>query len=134
MLNDGRSPGFGLTLVAETVNGFFLSAEMSSTPQGQGDSILPEDLGRNCAMLLLEEVYRVRPARGVCSHQRVCAVGCWDGWFHFRIRFHVTAVERPAAGRIRIPGEYLADADKSNNDSFFVCLLAFPGNYHRLEC
>lgn len=78
MLNDGRSPGFGLTLVAETVNGFFLSAEMSSTPQGQGDPILPEDLGRNCAMLLLEEVYRVRPALGVCSHWRVCAVGCWD--------------------------------------------------------
>lgn len=64
MLNDGRSPGFGLTLVAETVNGFFLSAEMSSTPQGQGDAVLPEDLGRNCAMLLLEEIYRVRP-RGV---------------------------------------------------------------------
>lgn len=60
MLNDGRSPGFGLTLVAETLNGFFLSAEMSSTPQGQGDPILPEDLGRSCAALLLEEVHRVR--------------------------------------------------------------------------
>ncbi|MEQ2160885.1 hypothetical protein GOODEAATRI_004087 [Goodea atripinnis] len=50
------SPGFGLTLVAETLNGCFLSAEMSSTPQGQGDTVLPEDLGRNCAKLLLEEV------------------------------------------------------------------------------
>ncbi|MEQ2217261.1 hypothetical protein XENOCAPTIV_002198 [Xenoophorus captivus] len=57
--NSGKSPGFGLTLVAETLNGCFLSAEMSSTPQGQGDSVLPEDLGRNCAKLLLEEVYRV---------------------------------------------------------------------------
>lgn len=57
-----RSPGFGLTLVAETLNGSFLSAEMSSTPQGQGDPSLPEDLGRNCAMLLLEEVYRVSTA------------------------------------------------------------------------
>lgn len=62
MLNFGRSPGFGLTLVAETLNGFFLSAEMSSTPQGQGDTILPEDLGRNCGVLLLEEIYRVRRA------------------------------------------------------------------------
>lgn len=70
MLNAGRSPGFGLTLVAETVNGFFLGAEMSSTPQGQGDPTLPEDLGRNCAASLLEEVYRVR-----CSRRRVCAVG-----------------------------------------------------------
>ncbi|XP_033502878.2 RNA 3'-terminal phosphate cyclase-like protein isoform X1 [Epinephelus lanceolatus] len=56
--NSGKSPGFGLTLVAETLNGSFLSAEMSSTPQGQGDPILPEDLGRNCAKLLLEEVHR----------------------------------------------------------------------------
>lgn len=59
MLVNHRSPGFGLTLVAETLNGCFLSAEMSSTPQGQGDPILPEDLGRNCAKLLLEEVHRV---------------------------------------------------------------------------
>lgn len=59
VLNNGRSPGFGLTLVAETLNGYFLSAEMSSTPQGQGDPIPPEDLGRNCAKLLLEEIYRV---------------------------------------------------------------------------
>ena len=59
MLVNRRSPGFGLTLVAETLNGSFLSAEMSSTPQGQGDPMLPEDLGRNCAKLLLEEVYRV---------------------------------------------------------------------------
>uniref|UniRef100_A0A665X1C6 RNA 3'-terminal phosphate cyclase-like protein n=2 Tax=Echeneis naucrates TaxID=173247 RepID=A0A665X1C6_ECHNA len=56
--NSGKSPGFGLTLVAETLNGSFLSAEMSSTPQGQGDPVLPEDLGRNCAKLLLEEIYR----------------------------------------------------------------------------
>uniref|UniRef100_A0A3B3CU08 RNA terminal phosphate cyclase-like 1 n=1 Tax=Oryzias melastigma TaxID=30732 RepID=A0A3B3CU08_ORYME len=56
--NSGKSPGFGLTLVAETQNGCFLSAEMSSTPQGQGDPVLPEDLGRNCAKLLLEEIYR----------------------------------------------------------------------------
>uniref|UniRef100_A0A8C7JR39 RNA terminal phosphate cyclase-like 1 n=1 Tax=Oncorhynchus kisutch TaxID=8019 RepID=A0A8C7JR39_ONCKI len=54
----GKSPGFGLTLVAETLNGTFLSAEQVSTPQGQGDPVLPEDLGRNCAKLLLEEIYR----------------------------------------------------------------------------
>ncbi|XP_029920784.1 RNA 3'-terminal phosphate cyclase-like protein isoform X1 [Myripristis murdjan] len=56
--NSGKSPGFGLTLVAETLTGCFLSAEMSSTPQGQGDPVLPEDLGRDCAKLLLEEIYR----------------------------------------------------------------------------
>ncbi|KAM9794074.1 RNA 3'-terminal phosphate cyclase-like protein isoform X2 [Syngnathus typhle] len=57
-VSSGKSPGFGLTLVAETLEGCFLSAEMCSTPQGQGEPVLPEDLGRNCAKLLLEEVYR----------------------------------------------------------------------------
>ena len=54
-----RSPGFGLSLVAETTQGVFLGAELVSSPQGQGDPMLPEDLGRQCAKLLLEEVYRV---------------------------------------------------------------------------
>ncbi|KAF4072898.1 hypothetical protein AMELA_G00252720 [Ameiurus melas] len=56
--SSGKSPGFGLVLVAETVNGTFLSAEMASTQQGQGDPILPEEMGKKCARLLLEEVYR----------------------------------------------------------------------------
>ncbi|XP_040098904.1 RNA 3'-terminal phosphate cyclase-like protein isoform X2 [Oryx dammah] len=57
-INSGKSPGFGLSLVAETTNGTFLSAELASNPQGQGAAMLPEDLGRNCARLLLEEIYR----------------------------------------------------------------------------
>ncbi|XP_030640845.1 RNA 3'-terminal phosphate cyclase-like protein [Chanos chanos] len=56
--HSGKSPGFGLTLVAETVDGMFLSAELTSSPQGRGQPTLPEDLGRNCAKLLLEEIYR----------------------------------------------------------------------------
>lgn len=56
--NSGKSPGFGLTLVAETLDGCFLGAEMASTPQGQGDPVLPEDLGKSCAKRLLEEVHR----------------------------------------------------------------------------
>ncbi|XP_077078901.1 RNA 3'-terminal phosphate cyclase-like protein [Siphateles boraxobius] len=56
--SSGNSPGFGLTLVAETLNGTFLGSEVVSTPQGHGDPVLPEDLGRNCAKLLLEEIYR----------------------------------------------------------------------------
>ncbi|XP_053474008.1 RNA 3'-terminal phosphate cyclase-like protein [Ictalurus furcatus] len=56
--SSGKSPGFGLVLVAETINGTFLSAEMASTQQGQGDPILPEEMGKKCARLLLEEIYR----------------------------------------------------------------------------
>uniref|UniRef100_A0A4W5QDE7 RNA 3'-terminal phosphate cyclase domain-containing protein n=1 Tax=Hucho hucho TaxID=62062 RepID=A0A4W5QDE7_9TELE len=37
----------------------FLSAEQLSTPLGQGDPVLPEDLRRNWAKLLLEEIYKV---------------------------------------------------------------------------
>ncbi|MBN3306707.1 RCL1 protein, partial [Amia calva] len=57
-VHSGKSPGFGLSLVAETINGTFLSAELASNPQGQGDPVQPEDLGKNCAKLLLEEIYR----------------------------------------------------------------------------
>lgn len=60
-----RSPGFGLTLVAETLDGCFLGAEMASTPQGQGDPVLPEDLGKSCAKRLLEEVHRVGAAKAL---------------------------------------------------------------------
>lgn len=54
-----RSPGFGICLIAETINGTILSAELASNPQGQGAAVLPEELGQNCAKLLLEEIYRV---------------------------------------------------------------------------
>lgn len=48
-----------MCLTAETINGTILSAELASNPQGQGAAVLPEELGQNCAKLLLEEVYRV---------------------------------------------------------------------------
>nr|CAG4637002.1 EOG090X05X4 [Ceriodaphnia reticulata]SVE72929.1 EOG090X05X4 [Ceriodaphnia reticulata] len=55
----GLSPGFGITLTAETINGTFLSAEATSSPQG--DKQIPsvaEELGERAALLLLEEIYR----------------------------------------------------------------------------
>ncbi|XP_041359240.1 RNA 3'-terminal phosphate cyclase-like protein [Gigantopelta aegis] len=69
----GKSPGFGLTLVAETTNGTFLCAESVSNPRGSehGPSV-PEDLGAATAKMLLEEIYR-----GGCvdsSNQSVAAL------------------------------------------------------------
>ncbi|XP_076115690.1 RNA 3'-terminal phosphate cyclase-like protein [Mytilus galloprovincialis] len=55
--HSGKSPGYGLTLVAETLNGTFLTAEVVSNPKGTGPSV-PEDVGINGAKLLLEEIYR----------------------------------------------------------------------------
>lgn len=54
--------------MAETLDGSFLGAEMASTPQGQGDPVLPEDLGKSCAMRLLEEVHRVGAAKDTHTH------------------------------------------------------------------
>jgi len=70
----GKSPGFGLCLVAETNEGVFFSAEASSNPKrGEEDGTplqepdsrfapsIPEDVGLEAAKLLLDEV-----ARGGC--------------------------------------------------------------------
>jgi RNA 3'-terminal phosphate cyclase-like protein len=55
----GKSPGFGLTLTAETTTGCFLSAEVCSGPAGAGQGpTVPEDLGRQGARALLEEIFR----------------------------------------------------------------------------
>lgn len=57
----GKSPGFGLTLTAETTTGVFLSAEVSSNPVGsetKREPTVPEDLGLTGAHALLEEIYR----------------------------------------------------------------------------
>lgn len=54
--------------MAETVDGTLLGAEMCSTPQGQGEPVLPEELGKNCAKLLLEEIYRVSSDH--CDHHQ----------------------------------------------------------------
>lgn len=46
--------------MAETINGAFLCAENSSNPKGsdKGPSV-PEDIGKDTAKLLLEEIYKV---------------------------------------------------------------------------
>ena len=54
-----RSPGFGISLVAESTTGSMLSIQTSSAPPGEGLSIVPEDLGKQAAEMLLEEIYRV---------------------------------------------------------------------------
>jgi len=59
-----RSPGFGITLWAETINGSVYLAETCSNPKSSNDKdfkpSIPEDLGKEAAQLLLEEICRVR--------------------------------------------------------------------------
>ena len=52
----GRSPGYGITLLAETVNHYNYCAEMMGV-----NGSLAEELGTACSELLLEEI-----ARGGC--------------------------------------------------------------------
>ncbi|CAF0766929.1 unnamed protein product [Brachionus calyciflorus] len=56
----GNSPAFGLTLVAETINGTFLCAEACSTPKGSDNENpnVPEDIALKATHNLLEEIYR----------------------------------------------------------------------------
>ncbi|KAI8322528.1 18S rRNA biogenesis protein [Martensiomyces pterosporus] len=49
----GFSPGFGISLVAESTTGVLMSAELCADP---GDA--PEDIGRNAAKMLLTEIHR----------------------------------------------------------------------------
>lgn len=52
------SPGYGLTLIAESTSGTFLSAEVMFCKDGK-DVALPEDLGQQAASLLFQEILSV---------------------------------------------------------------------------
>jgi RNA 3'-terminal phosphate cyclase-like protein len=53
----GQSPGYSLCLVAETTTGALISAERTAVPN-TGVADLPETIGEECALLLLEEIRR----------------------------------------------------------------------------
>ena len=48
----GKSPGFGLSLVAKTTEDCLISAECTASRSG----LLPEDVGRKAALMLCQEV------------------------------------------------------------------------------
>jgi len=55
----GKSPGFGLTLVAETTEGAFLAAEAMSHSRGSGETpSVPEDVGKAASVNLLKEIHK----------------------------------------------------------------------------
>lgn len=56
----GKSPGYGIHLVAETNTGAALSAEGVSSPltDSNSDPTVPEDLGICVANKLLDEIFR----------------------------------------------------------------------------
>ncbi|KAM3957172.1 RNA terminal phosphate cyclase 1 [Aphomia sociella] len=56
--NAGKSPGFGVSLVAETNEKTFYCAEAKSMDAGSDEITSPEELGRECALRLLDEVHR----------------------------------------------------------------------------
>lgn len=55
----GKSPGFGISLCAETTTGVYLVCDSHSAVPGPNvQPSLPEDVGKEAAHLLLEEIYR----------------------------------------------------------------------------
>lgn len=58
-----RSPGFGITVWAETVNGTVYLAEICSNPKTDGVEqfvpSIPEELGREASEMLLHEIHKV---------------------------------------------------------------------------
>ncbi|KAH8292870.1 hypothetical protein KR044_002184 [Drosophila immigrans] len=55
----GNSPGFGICLLAETTDGVCFGADCVSSTQKESDKpSIPEDLGLEAAMRLLDEIYR----------------------------------------------------------------------------
>eukprot|EP00798_Chlamydomonas_sp_ICE-L_P023245 gene23245-30469_t len=81
--SSGLSPGYGVTLVAETTSGCLISAEACATqggmiPDGGGEEaeplVVPEDIGKAASQLLLEEIQR----GGVVdsSHQGLLLLMC----------------------------------------------------------
>lgn len=57
--NSGKSPGFGLSLVAETNEGVFYVGEAMSNPAKSKDGLsVPEDVATEAASSLLNDIYR----------------------------------------------------------------------------
>ena len=54
----GKSPGYGMCLVAETTSGALLATDTFSSAEGGTRPDPPEDIGRDCGHFLLEEIFR----------------------------------------------------------------------------
>ncbi|XP_055376043.1 probable RNA 3'-terminal phosphate cyclase-like protein [Condylostylus longicornis] len=55
----GNSPGYGISLVAETTDGVFYGAEGVYDVTEKGENLItPEDLGKDVAFKLIDEIYR----------------------------------------------------------------------------
>lgn len=68
-----RSPGYGLTLAAETKDGSVIAAESCSLPRAnEGDPTaitIPEELAKEAVYKLLDEIYKVEEREE--SHSRL---------------------------------------------------------------
>lgn len=68
----GRSPGFGITLAAETTGGSLLCAEACSRPYGSTEErVSADDVGAKAAFNLLAEIYK-----GGCVDSVAQALSC----------------------------------------------------------
>jgi len=86
LLSCCRSPGYGISLVAETTTGCLISAEGAAThPKADGEEnmekigpVLPEDIGLQAVTQLLEEV---KQGGVIDSTHQVCTCLSQLYWF-----------------------------------------------------
>lgn len=69
-LEGGNSPGYSLSLVAESTTGVLISSERSATADGGAAGDLPETVGQEAALMLLEEIRK----GGVVDSSHQCLV------------------------------------------------------------
>merc|ERR1719354_514607 len=54
----GNSPGFGLSLMVESTAGAMLCVDTCSHARNEDSAVTAEDVGRTCALKLLQEIYK----------------------------------------------------------------------------
>eukprot|EP00794_Sanderia_malayensis_P008069 gene8069-8932_t len=57
-VQSGNCPGFGISLMAESTSGAMLSAEFASSPKGDSNVLTPEEIGKQGALRLVEEIFK----------------------------------------------------------------------------
>ncbi|XP_024531786.1 probable RNA 3'-terminal phosphate cyclase-like protein [Selaginella moellendorffii] len=70
----GKSLGYGISLVTKTTTGCILSSECAATHSGASELQLPEDLGMQAAMSLLQEIKLGRVVNS--AHQGLLFILC----------------------------------------------------------
>ncbi|GAB5365807.1 hypothetical protein AAMO2058_001089900 [Amorphochlora amoebiformis] len=127
----GLSSGFGISLSAETINGVQLGSQV--VPDGP---LLPEDLGRKCAKLLVDEIAQ----RGcVDSNHQAFMTVLMALTPEDVSRLRIGKLSKPVISVLRLVRDFfgvtfMIKADRSNKTVLLSCVGAGYQNFSRKRC